>query len=157
MSRRTRTDTGEQSARAGSRTDLPTITSLDELTELVAGRPGLFLRYSKGPDADADRPSVDYESHLRMPGLSATVLDAEPWWTSPLRDWLARQVCKYTHLGREPDRRAWVLTGRVAARGPDHEPLITDVQPVAWLDEAVIEESRAQYENAFDTGRDSTA
>ncbi|WP_327047263.1 DUF6098 family protein [Microbispora sp. NBC_01189] len=35
---------------------LPTIKSLDELTELVDRRPGLYLRYSKGPDADEGKP-----------------------------------------------------------------------------------------------------
>ncbi|MEU8193654.1 DUF6098 family protein [Microbispora amethystogenes] len=54
---------------------LPTIKGLDELTELVERRPGLYLRYSKGPDADEGKPSVDYESGLELPGLSVTVLD----------------------------------------------------------------------------------
>ncbi|GAA0389051.1 hypothetical protein GCM10009530_45160 [Microbispora corallina] len=152
---RQRLEDGPADGREAGR-DLPVVRSLDELTELVARRPGLYLRYSKGPEADAGRPSVDYESGHRLPGLSATVLDAEPWWTSPLRDWVARQVCKYTHLGEEPDRHAWVLAGRVAGRGPDHEPLIADVEPVARLHESVIEQSREHYEKAFDSGRDST-
>ncbi|MEW9530190.1 DUF6098 family protein [Microbispora sp. NPDC049125] len=136
--------------------ELPAIDSLDELTALVERRPGLFLRYSKGPESDIGRPSVDYESGLPLPGLSATVLDAECWWTSPLEDWLARQVCKYTHLAKEGDRRAWILSGRVVARGPDHEPLIDEVEPVAWLDDSVVEQARQHYEKAFDVGRDST-
>nr|WP_225311687.1 DUF6098 family protein [Microbispora cellulosiformans] len=136
---------------------LPTIKSLDELTELVERRPGLYLRYSKGPDADEGRPSVDYESGLELPGLSVTVLDAEHWWTRSTHDWLARQMCKYTHLAdQDEERHAWVLTGRVAGRGPDHEPLIDHVEPVAWIDDSVVEQARDHYEKAFDAGRDST-
>ncbi|MFC0863250.1 DUF6098 family protein [Sphaerimonospora cavernae] len=136
---------------------LPIVESLDGLARVVADRSGLYLRYSKGPDEDEGRPSIDYESGLRLPGLSVTVLDAETWWTRPLRDWVARQVCKYTHLVEKgSDRRAWILTGRVVGRGPDHEPLVAGVRPVAWLDEAVIEQARRHYETAFDAGRDST-
>ncbi|WP_311931739.1 DUF6098 family protein [Microbispora sp. H11081] len=136
---------------------IPTIKSLDELTELVEHRPGLYLRYSKGPEADSGKPSVDYESRLELPGLSATVLDAERWWTLPLRDWLARQICKYTHLAeKDEERHGWVLTGRVVGRGPDHEPLVDQVEPVAWLDDAVVGQAREHYEQVFDAGRDST-
>ncbi|WP_259608144.1 MULTISPECIES: DUF6098 family protein [Microbacterium] len=31
------------------------------------------------------------------------------------------------------DRIAWVLTGRIVGRGPDCEPLLDDVRPVAQL------------------------
>nr|WP_276206361.1 DUF6098 family protein [Thermoactinospora rubra] len=131
--------------------------SLEELEALVARRPGLYLRYSHGPDRDGEGPSKDYESGLELPGLSVTVLDAERWWTRPLRDWLARQVCKYAGLAEaDEERRPWVLAGRVVARGPDHEPLLVDVEPVAWLSDALVEQARAHYHAVFDAGRDST-
>ncbi|GAA5064156.1 hypothetical protein HNP84_006872 [Thermocatellispora tengchongensis] len=137
--------------------ELPVIESLDRLESVVAAHPGLYLRYSLGPERDAERSSVDYESGLSLPGLSATVMDAECWWTRPLKDWLARQMCKYADLAEKDDeRRPWLLTGRVVARGPDHEPLLVDVRPVAWIDKAVVEEAREHYEKHFDAGRDST-
>jgi Family of unknown function (DUF6098) len=136
---------------------LPELDRLTELERLVLDRPGLFLRYSKGPDADADETSRDYESGLELPGLPVTVLDPPPWWQQPAVDWLARQVCKYAHLASEGDRRrAWVLAGRVVGRGPDHEPLVRDAEPVTWLSEGVLDEARKRYEDKFDVGRDST-
>ncbi|GGM69869.1 hypothetical protein GCM10010106_15100 [Thermopolyspora flexuosa] len=136
---------------------LPVVEDLDRLEALVRERPGLYLRYSRGPEADRDRPSRDYESGLPLPGLSVTVLSPERWWTRPLRDWLARQVCKYTHLAEADDRRrGWVLAGREVGRGPDHEPLVGDVRPVAWLGERAVAQARAHYRAVFDAGRDST-
>ncbi|MEV0586666.1 DUF6098 family protein [Nonomuraea sp. NPDC050310] len=132
------------------------VLTLEELTELVTERPGLFLRFSKGPETDGAEASVDYESGLELPGLSATVLDPESWWTRPPQDWLARQVCKYADLGQD-GRRAWVLAGRVVAHGPDHEPLVVDAEPVAWLAERVVRQARRRYHEAFEVGRDSTS
>ncbi|MFL6076726.1 MAG: DUF6098 family protein [Mycobacteriales bacterium] len=136
---------------------MPELDRLDELVRLVQDRPGLFLRYSNGPDADADETSRDYESGLELPGLPATVLDPPPWWRRPVADWLARQVCKYAHLAGDGDRRrAWVLGGRVAGQGPDHEPLIRGAEPVAWLSTGLVDEARKRYEDRFDVGEDST-
>ncbi len=136
---------------------LPVVEDLDRLEALVRARPGLYLRYSRGPEADRGRPSTDYESGLPLPGLSVTVLSPERWWTRPLKDWLARQVCKYTHLAEaDGRRRGWVLAGREVGRGPDHEPLVGDVRPVAWLGERAVAQARAHYRAVFDAGRDST-
>lgn len=136
---------------------LPVVEDLDRLEALVRERPGLYLRYSRGPEADRDRPSRDYESGLPLPGLSVTVLSPERWWTRPLRDWLARQVCKYTHLAEADDRRrGWVLEGREVGRGPDSEPLVGDVRPVAWLGERAVAQAREHYRRVFAAGRDST-
>lgn len=133
------------------------IDSLAGLTALVADGSGLYLRYSHGPEHDRHIVSMDYESGLELPGLSATVLTPEPWWTRPLQDWLARQVCKYADLEEaEQDREAWVLTGRVTARGPDHEPLLVETRPIALLDDAVVREAHRHYRDRFQVGRDST-
>ncbi|WP_243742569.1 DUF6098 family protein, partial [Actinorugispora endophytica] len=139
-------------------TDLPVIGGLAELAALVGRSGPLYLRHSRGPRYDCRETSRDYESGLALPGLSATVLDPEPWWTRPLDDWLARQVCKYVEITEaEDERAAWVLSGRVCARGPDHEPLLTDVEPVAWLADSAVQEARERYAERFDVGRDSTA
>lgn len=135
-------------------TDLPSIRSLSELAERVRSAPGLHVRYSEGPQHDADQRSMDTESGLELPGLSVNPLDAEKWWTRPLEDWLARQLCQYRHLAEQnPDRYAWILRGTFAGRGPDCEPLLGDVEPVAALDDRLLEEAERRYLEKFDAGR----
>lgn len=143
--------------RHGAPGDLPTVTSLAELADLVSARDRLYLRYSDGPERDRRVVSKDYESGLELPGLSVTVLTPEPWWTRPLEDWLARQVRKYASLVREdPDRCGWVLQGETTAHGPDHEPLLEEVRPVAYLSEAVMEQAKDRYRRSFEAGRGPT-
>lgn len=135
---------------------LPVIDDLAELTDLVTRRRDLFLRYSKGPAADAaSGPSRDYESGLRMPGLSVTTMTPEPWWTRPAADWVARRICKYAELGAERDRYPWLLTGRVVGWGPDHEPLVADVAAVARIGPHALEAAMRRYRERFDVGQDS--
>ena len=135
--------------------DIPLITSLDQLADLATD-PLLYLRYSKGPAADAeDGPSRDYEANVTLPGLSATTLSPEPWWRRPVKDWVARRVCKYSELAEEDGRFAWLLTGRMVGRGPDHEPLLVDVRPHARLSRGVLDEAKKWYDEHFDVGNDS--
>ncbi|WP_435110842.1 DUF6098 family protein [Nocardiopsis synnemataformans] len=141
----------------GSPAALPTVTSLSELADLVRGHDRLYLRYSDGPEQDRHVVSKDYESELELPGLSVTVLTPESWWTRPLEDWLSRQVRKYASLVEEdPDRVGWVLQGDTVAHGPDHEPLLSRVRPVAYLSEAVMEEAQSRYRQRFEAGRKPT-
>jgi len=70
--------------------------------------------------------------------------------------WLARQVCKYAQLGEgDADKCAWLLAGRVADRGPDHEPLVADPKPLAILSASLVDQARSQYHEHFEVGRDS--
>ena len=129
------------------------ITTLRELAEAVDAEE-LYVRYSKGPEDDRSSGSLDTESGLELPGLSVNPLDAEEWWTRPLADWLARQVCQYRHLSeKNPERFAWVLTGRQVGRGPDCEPLLAEVEPVARLSDALLGEAEQRYNTRFDAGR----
>jgi len=131
---------------------MKTLHRLDELVALLerTDEP-LYVRYSEGPEADARATSVDQESGLELPGLSTNPLRPEPWWTRPVEDWLARQLCQYAHLG-DGGRRAWVLRGRIAGWGPDREPLIAEPEPIAFLDEALIDEADRIYSERFDRG-----
>ena len=110
------------------------LRSLAELLELQSEAVPLYLRFSKGPGPDAGEASCDYESGLPLPGLSVNPLTPETWWTRPVEDWLARQVCNYVHLReRDEERHAWVVSGPVVARGPDNEPLLRPVRYLAVL------------------------
>ena len=65
------------------------------------------------------RNSIDTESGLELPGLSVNPLAAESWWTRPLRDWLARQLCQYRHLSeKNPARFAWTSSVAKWGAGP---------------------------------------
>ena len=141
---------------ATSDDDLPVVDSIQQLCELVADY--AFVRFSKGPDEDRNATSRDYESGLELPGLSVNPLQPEQWWTRPVEEYLARQICNYVHIREESDdeRRAWVLTGDVISRGPDNEPIVRDFTPVAWLSDTVIEEAKKLYEERFDVASDST-
>jgi hypothetical protein len=124
--------------------EMPTVETLDELTELARKYPGMFVRWSRGPAADATGKSLDDLTGEPLPGLSANPLAVEPWWGDrPLRLWIARRLFDYSHLKHEkgPGVRPWLLVGRVLARGPDNEPLVGCDRPVAWIDDRVISEA----------------
>jgi hypothetical protein len=132
---------------------LRSIRSIDDLVELVEAEPQVYLRFSSR-EPGADGPSIDAESGLEMPGVCVNPLTPEPWWTRPLGDWLARQVCNYVHLKEHEDRRrAWVLRGQVVGRGPDNEPLLEHAEPVALLDDELLEQAKQRYHEVFDVGR----
>jgi len=134
---------------------MPLITTLDQLAELATA-PLLYLRYSKGPAADAeDGPSRDDEANVTLPGLSATTLSPEPWWRRPVKDWVARRLCTCSGPTEDDGRFAWLLTGRMVGRGPGHEPLLVDVRPHARVSRSVLDEAERWYAEHFDVGDDS--
>jgi hypothetical protein len=143
----------EQGSRASA---MGTMTDFDRLVRTVEDHPStVYLRYSHGPGPDTDgTASRDYESGAQLPGLSVTVLTPEPWWDRPVADWIARRVCKYAEHGTD-GRRPWILVGEVVGRGPDHEPLLGEFEPLAWLDTAVVEQALDHYRTRFDVGRRS--
>lgn len=128
------------------------IERLAELADLMRLDVPLYLRYSPGPDADRAHPSMDHESGLPLPGHSANPLQPPSWWTLPLTDWLARRVCQYLREVRE-GARPWVLTGTVVDVGPDNEPLLVGVRPVAWLSDGLVQEARRHYRARLDAGK----
>ncbi|MFF7457039.1 DUF6098 family protein [Kitasatospora sp. NPDC008115] len=131
------------------------IDDLELLTDVATGDLDVYLRYSRGPEADA-AGSLDHEADVPLPGLSVTPLRPEPWWPRPAADWVARRVFSYAHLAeKRSDRRPWILTGRVAGTGPDHEPLIAEPLPLAWLGPKLLAQASERYRERFARGRDS--
>jgi hypothetical protein len=138
----------------GDATQMPTLDRLDELALLVEHDATVHLRYSPGPAADASHPSTDHESGLLMPGVAANPLQPPEWWTLPVIDWVARRVCQYLRELAE-GARPWILTGRVRDFGPDNEPLLVEIQPIAWLSADLVREAHERYHARFDVGQET--
>jgi hypothetical protein len=134
---------------------LPRLRSLAEVAELVAVVRPLYVRFSGGPDQDRSTVSRDHESGCLLPGLSVNPMNPEPWWDRPIEHWVARQLCQYAHL-LTPERYPWLLTGEIAGRGPDCEPLLVDVVPAASIEPQVVEEAGRLYREVFAAGDDGT-
>lgn len=123
--------------------DMGAVSTLDDLAALVEDRQDLYVRWSMGPDDDRSGRSRDELTGVELPGLSASALAVEPWWGQrPLRLWVARRLYDYRHLAqRRPGALPWVLVGDERGRGPDNEPLVECVEPVAWVSEGVVSEA----------------
>ncbi|MFB4296801.1 DUF6098 family protein [Actinomadura sp. NTSP31] len=129
---------------------LEEITTLDRLAELLEARPRLFVRWSAGPEADLSAPnSTDGLTGAELPGLSANPLAVEPWWGDRSTVlWVARRLHDYSHLkrARAEGVRPWVLEGEEVGRGPDNEPLVARVAPVALVGKQVLDEATGVIE-----------
>lgn len=137
-------------------TQLAVLRSLAEVADVVSAQGTTYLRYSKGPDEDlGHRSSRDYEAEVDLPGLSVTVASPEPWWPRPVEDWVARRLCQYADLGAANGRFPWLLTGRVVGNGPDHEPLVDQVRPIARVADEAVREAVRLYHERFRAGEDS--
>lgn len=132
------------------------VRSLYGFESLTRRYPALHIRHSGGPSNDAQRSTVDFESGLHLPGLTVYPLQPEEWWHRPISDWLVRQLCQ---LGRrqngDSSGYAWALTGRMVGRGPDCEPLLANVLPVARLSGHLFEEAQERYRENFNVGENS--
>lgn len=129
--------------------DVPRMVDLDQIAALQRETGPLYLRYSPGPVFDARAGSHDKESGCDLPGLAANPLTPEPWWDRPEDQWIARQLCQYTHLWVRPRNAGWLLTGDIVGRGCDSEPLIANPRPVALVTQECVEQAASVYEQAF--------
>ncbi|XPP25470.1 MAG: DUF6098 family protein [Leucobacter sp.] len=134
--------------------ELGALASMSDLEIALRRFPELHLRCSEGPLADARSASVDAESGLELPGLPVAPLTPQGWWLRPATDWLARQLHRCTQPTQlDPHRVVWVLTGRISGHGPDCEPLLSCVLPIARLSENLLIEAEAHYRRHFAAGR----
>jgi Family of unknown function (DUF6098) len=111
----------------------------------------LYVRFA--PDGEVATPSVDHESGLTLPGAAVNPLRPPEWWVDrPIEQWLARQIGTYSHLqDADPHRVCWIVQGDIADRGPDNEPLLAGVQPVAVVAAELVDACRRA------TGEDNEA
>jgi hypothetical protein len=124
--------------------ELPCLVDLGGLVALITQHSNMYVRWSRGPDWDADHTSCDELTGVELPGLSANALEVEPWWNDrPVELWLARRLYDYRHLReqRGPGTRPWILQGEEVGRGPDNEPLVRCDRPLAWIDERLVKDA----------------
>ena len=121
---------------------------LAELERLLDEGPGLHVRFSQGYAADLVLGSADPETGLELPGFAARPLDPEAWWTLPRAEWIARQLTRSPHP-RPADGFAWLLRGRIAGRGVDGEPLLTDVEVVGRVADTLLHEAESLWRERF--------
>ena len=129
---------------------MDTIQTFDEVVTLARLRGPLYLRCSRGPEADAEEWTLDAEAHVTMPGVLVSSLTPEPWWTRPDEDWVARRLCSYLAVqGVTARRKPWLLTGVVVGFGTEHEPLIGAVKPMGWVSAAAVARAGIIYHDRF--------
>ncbi len=116
--------------------------TVEQLAAMIETNPddNLYVRYSRGPAADARSGycSRNHQTGEMLPGLSVNNLACPDYWPvngRTVRGWVEMQIRDYSYLLYQGGQgtRAWVLRGREIGRGSDNEPLVTDVEPVAWL------------------------
>ncbi|MFC7405573.1 DUF6098 family protein [Georgenia alba] len=146
-------DTGRAAREVAAAHDLPILTSVGEVVELQRAVGGLYVRYSLGPQDDPAEGSVDKESGCRLPGVSTNPVTPEPWWDRPAEHWVARQLVQYDHLSERPGIVGWLLAGTEVGRGPDCEPLLADITPLAVISPELQHAAEELYRTAFDPGR----
>lgn len=133
-------------------TALPTIATIDDLCQLVTdyGARGewLYVRHSRGPEADAamEWVSTNHFNGSAESGLSVMELhDIVPRnvcerWEHGDRHFIAWQVAEYHHAD-DPAFHPYILTGTLLGKGSDGEPVVTAVTPVAYLDRRAVSEA----------------
>jgi hypothetical protein len=130
---------------------LPQLDSVAEVADFVGECDvPVYVRFSEDPACDVHEPSTDRASGLTLPGLAVNAMDPPRWWRDhPVEEWVVRQICTYVHLQDHDDRRiCWLMTGTVVDRGPDNEPLLQDVRPLAVVTETAVREAKTRREPA---------
>ena len=134
--------------------ELPTLSTLDELAEAVRRSDGgrdLYVRWSKGPADDRGSVSRDDLTDAPLQGLSANPLLVPEWWGDrPLRLWVARRLHDYRHLRQRRGAKPWLLEGDERGRGPDNEPLVECRRALAWI----ADDARAEADEVVGSQHD---
>lgn len=122
---------------------MPTLHSVREVVAVLEEfGSDLYVRWSKGPEADVGFQSRDDLTGVSLPGLSASALAVEEWWKdNELELWVARRLYDYGHLRERRKATPWLLVGEEVGRGPDNEPLVTCKRPIAWVGTDAIAEA----------------
>ena len=125
---------------------LPVLHTVEEVVALVARSEEVVHVHFGHPDHSG--PSCDHESGLLLPGLSVNPLTPPRWWRDrPLADWVVRQICTYAHL-EEGRRACLIVTGEIADRGPDNEPLLAAPTFLAAVAPEVVLACRERHERS---------
>ncbi|WP_152190664.1 DUF6098 family protein [Georgenia satyanarayanai] len=124
--------------------ELPVLVTLSDVVRACSAHDDVYLRFSYSPDDSDTSNRRERESGNLLPGVPAWPMCPEPWWGAGSRTWIARQLTRHSHLvhsGIEP----WLIAGQVRGRGPDCEPLIAHLRPLALVSHKVLVEADESY------------
>ena len=125
---------------------MPVLKRIHDIAEVVRQRQAagqqIFVRYSRGPAADAKSGyrSRDHQTGAVHPGLSVEIVSGP------------RSLADYSHLLVKglPGTRCWLLAGTVVGRDTDNACLLTDIEPVAWVADDLIRRIARAYRQKTD-------
>ena len=124
----------------------PSLTSLEQVLDVLRRDGEAYLRISPGPRTDRYSGMRDADSGCLLPGLPVWAMRPEPWWPAGPRLWAARQLVRHGYLlSGGKGHVAWLLTGEEVGRGPEGEPLVGSFRPVATVAPAVLAEAESAY------------
>lgn len=121
---------------------MKTINSLREIISLVRSSDSpVYVRWSTNPAADMrSGRSYNHQTGAAEAGLSVNNLLYAGIATED--DDIALMLLEYRHVSiGQSGARAWLLTGDIAGRGSDNEPLLTNVAPLATVGSQAIAEA----------------
>ena len=152
---------------------LPVISDAYDLSDRVRDHAmkglGLYVRHSHGPEDDAKRnwTSINHHSMEEEKGLSVHPLwEPDDNWGEPIdsdrfiAEWHPQSIGGALALSpREKDQVTYLLRGRKVGYGSDYEPVIADVEPVAYVHRDLVSDAQesATRSNLSDVWSDKPA
>lgn len=118
------------------------VTSLSGIVALQEKLGEVFLRFTGRYQPDLD--GCDTADGYQLPGLRCWALRPEPWWGGSPEQWVARQISEHDYLVAG-GQRPWLVTGRLAGRGADGEPILAAVRAIAPISAPALWEAKTTY------------
>jgi len=113
---------------------MTTATTIQQIREMGQGRE-IFIRYTRS--IKHDRGS-GYVSRNHQTGQTEAGLSVNHIPTDAPDDALLNALTEYRLYLLDPDMTAYICTGTFCGRGSDGEPLIVNVQPLAYVDKDLL-------------------
>lgn len=110
---------------------MKTVTTLEQVKAIIAAGP-VFVRWSHGPDQDR---SDGWQSKNHQTGAFESGMSVNDFPADGSDYDIYTRLAEYRHIGHPV---CYLCRGEVVGTGSDGEPCLTDVVPVAIVDDALI-------------------